>query len=68
MSPNEKFSNVLVESKEEVITTPFSEKKYSTKDVEKGTGELAYMILMENKSSTKDVDKGTGELAYTLLM
>ena len=41
--------------KEEVVTTPLSENKSSTKDVD----ELAEMPLMEKKSSTKDFDKGT---------
>ena len=48
--------------KEEVVTTPFLEKKLSTKDVEKFTDELADMPLMEKKYSTNDVDKGTDEL------
>ena len=42
---------------------PFSEKKLLTKDVDKGTDELADMPFMEKISSTKDVDKGTDELA-----
>ena len=50
--------------KEEVVTTPFSEKKSLTKDVEKGTDKLEYMLLMEKKSSTKDFDKGNDELTY----
>ena len=62
MSSNEKVSNVLGDRKEEVVTTPLSEKKFSTKDVEKSTYKLADMLLMEKKSSTKDVDKGTDEL------
>ena len=41
MSSNEKVSNVLGDRKEELVTTPFSEKKSLTKDVEKGTDELA---------------------------
>ena len=40
MSSVEKVSNVLGDRKEEVVTTPFSEKKSSTKDVDRGTGEL----------------------------
>ena len=48
--------------KYEGVTTPMSEKKSSTNDVEKGTDKLADMILMEKKSSTKDVDKCTDEL------
>ena len=61
MSSNEKVSNVLGDSKEEVATTPLSEKKSSTKDDDKGTDELAYMPLIEKKYSTKDVDKGNDE-------
>ena len=38
---------------------PFSEKKSSTKDVEKGIDELVEMLLTDKKSSTKDVEKGT---------
>ena len=62
MSSNDKVSNVLGDSKQEVVTTPFSDKKSSTKDVDEGTDELAYMPMMEKKSSTKDVDKGTDKL------
>ena len=51
--------------KEEVVTTPLSEKKSLTEDVEKCTDKLADMILMEMKSSTKDVNKGTYEFADT---
>ena len=64
MSSNEKVGNVFGDRKEEVITTPLSEKKSLTKDVEKGTDKLAYMLLMEKKYSTKYVDKGTDKLAY----
>ena len=64
MSSNEKVSNVLGDRKEEVVTTPFSEKKSSTKDVEKGTHKQEDM-LTEKKYSTKDVDKGTDELEDT---
>ena len=63
MSSNAKVSNVFVDRKEEVVTTPLSEKKYSTKDVDKVTDKLVDMLLMEKKSSKKDVDKGTDELA-----
>ena len=45
-----------------MVTTPLSEKKYLTKDVDKGTDKLADMLLTENKYSTKDVYKGTDEL------
>ena len=40
MSLVEKVSNVLGDSKEAVVTTPLSENKSLTKDVDKGTGEL----------------------------
>ena len=40
MSSVDKVSNVLNYKKESVFTTPFSEKKSSTEDVDKGTGEL----------------------------
>ena len=43
----------------EVVTTPFLEKKSSTKDVEEGTDEWADMPFTEKKYSTKGVDKGT---------
>ena len=43
------------------FTTPFLEKKSSTKDVDEGTDELADIPLLEKVSSTKDVDKGTYE-------
>ena len=46
----------------------WSEKKSLTKDVEKGTDELADTLLMEKKSLTKNVEKGTYELESTLLM
>ena len=61
----ERVSNVLGDTKEEVVTTPSYEKKYSTKDVEKGTDKLADMLLIENKYSTNDVEKGTYKLEYT---
>ena len=64
MSSNEKFTNFLGERKEEVVTTPFYEKKSLTKDVEKGTHKLADTLFTEKKYSTKDVEKGTDELAY----
>ena len=53
----------LGDREEEVVTTPFLEKKSSTKDVDEGTYELADMPLMEKKYSTKNVDKVTDELA-----
>ena len=61
MSSNDKFSNVLGDRKEEVVITPFLEKKILTKDVDKSTNELADMPLMEKKYSKKDVGKGTDE-------
>ena len=63
MSSNDKVSNVLGYRKEEVVTTPFSEKKYLTKDIEKGADKLAGILLMEKKYSTKDVDKVTDEFS-----
>ena len=62
MSSNEKVSNILDDSKEELVTTSFSEKKCSTKNVEKGTYKLAYKLFMEKRYSTKDFDKDTDEL------
>ena len=59
----EKVSNVLGDRKEEVVRTPFSEKKLSIKDVDEGTDELTHTPLLENKYSTKDVDKSNDELA-----
>ena len=41
MSSNKKVSNVLSDREEEVVITQLSKKKYLTKDVEKGTAELA---------------------------
>ena len=41
MLSNDKFSNVLGDRKEEVVTTPLSQKKSLTKYFEKGTDELA---------------------------
>ena len=60
----EKVSNVLGDRKEEVATTPLSDNKPSTKDVDKSTDELVDMKFMEKKSPTKDVEKGTDELVY----
>ena len=34
----DKVSNVLGDRKKEVVTTPLSEKKLLTKDIDKGTG------------------------------
>ena len=46
-----------------MATTPLSEKKSPTKDVDEGKEEFSDIPLTEKKSSTKDVDKGTDELA-----
>ena len=54
----DKVGNVLGDRKEEVVTTPFLEKKSSTKDVEKGTDKLSDTTLLGKKYLTKDVDKG----------
>ena len=62
MSSNEKISNVLVDGEKAVGTTLFPDKKYLTKDSEKGIEELADTLLSENQSSTKDVEKVTDEL------
>ena len=59
MPSNDKVSSVLSDRKEEVVTTPLSEKKLSTKDVEKGSGELVDIPLMKNKYSTNNFYKGT---------
>ena len=63
MQSVEKVSNVLGDSKEEVITTPLLENKSSTNDADKGSNELADTPLLEKKSSTKYVDTGNDELA-----
>ena len=52
MSLVEKVGNVFFDKKEELVTTPLLERKSSTKDVDKGTDELADMPLFEKKSST----------------
>ena len=46
-----------------MVTTPLSENKSSTKDVEKGADKFVDMLLTEKKYSTKDVEKGTDKLA-----
>ena len=43
-------------------------KKSLTKNVDKGTDELADTLFSEKKSSTKNIEKGTDVLADTLLM
>ena len=63
MSSNDKVSNILGDRKEEVVMTPLSEKKSSTKDVEKGTDAFTDTILIEKKSSTEDVEKVTDEFS-----
>ena len=60
----DKFSNVLGDRKEEVSITPLLEEKSSTKDVDKGTDELADMPLLKRKYLKKDVDIGTDEFTY----
>ena len=45
MSSVEKMSNILGDMIEEVVTTPSSENKSSTKDVDRFTGELEYMLV-----------------------
>ena len=62
MSSNDKVSNCFGDCKEEVVTTPFLEKKSLTKDSDEGTDEFADMPLMEKKYSTKYSDKSTDEL------
>ena len=49
MSSNEKFSNASGNKKCSVVTKPFSEKKSSTKDVEKGIKEFADTLFSEKK-------------------
>ena len=44
--------------------TLLSEKKTSTKKVEKSTDENADTLFYEKKPLTKDVEKGTYELAF----
>ena len=62
MSSVEKVSNCLGDRKEKVVTMPFFENKLSTKDVDKGTDELADTPFWEKISPTKDFDTGTDEL------
>ena len=56
MSSVDKFSNVLDDRKEAVVTTPLLEKKSSTNDVDKGTGELEYMKEAVVTIFGKDLD------------
>ena len=53
----DKVSNVLGDRKEEVVTTPLSEKKSLTKDVAKGTDELADMKKAVVTIRKKGLDK-----------
>ena len=53
---------VLGDRKYEVVTTPFSEKKSLTRDVEECTDKLVDTTLMEKKYFTKDVEEGTYKL------
>ena len=57
MSSVEKVSNVLNYRKETVATTPFSEKKSLTKDVDKVTDELEDMKEAVVTIRRKDLDK-----------
>ena len=57
----EKVGNVLGDRKEEVVTTPLSEKKSSTKDVDKGTDELEYMKRAVVTIHRKGLDKFEGK-------
>ena len=61
MSLVEKFSNVFGDRKEEVVTTPFLENKYSPKDVDKGTGKLEYMKEEVVTICWKDLYKFQGQ-------
>ena len=56
-----KVSNVLGARKEALVTTPLSENKSSTKDVDKGTGELEYMKEAVVTIRRKDLDKFEGQ-------
>ena len=57
----EKFSNVLDDRKEAVVTTQFLEKKSLIKDVDKGTGELEYMKDSVVTIRKKYLDKFEGQ-------
>ena len=61
MSLVEKVSNVLDDRKEAVVTTPLSEKKSLTKDVDKGTGELEDMKEAVVTTRSKYSDKFEGQ-------
>ena len=61
MSSVEKVGNVLGDRKKEVVTTPLSEKKSSTNDVDKGTGELEDMKEALVTTHRKDLDKFEGQ-------
>ena len=56
----EKFSNVLDDRKEAVVTTQFLEKKSLIKDVDKGNGELEYMKEAVVTICRKDLDNFEG--------
>ena len=67
MSSIEKVINVLDNRKEEVVTTPFPQKKSLTTDVDKGTGELEYMKESVVTIRRKDLDKFEGKYkGYTV--
>ena len=57
MSSVEKVSNVLDNRKDSVVTTPFSEKKSLTKDVDKGTSESENMKEAVATIRRNDLDK-----------
>ena len=57
----EKVSNFLDDRKEAVVTTPLSEKKSLTKDVDKGTDELEDMKEAVFPIRRKDLDKFWGQ-------
>ena len=61
MSSVEKVSNALDDRKEAAVTTPLSENKSLTKDVDKGNGELEDMKEEVFKIRRKDLDKFEGQ-------
>ena len=60
MSSVEKVSNFLDDMKEAVVTTPLSEKKSLTKDIDKVTGELEYVKEAVVTICRKYLDKFEG--------
>ena len=61
MSSVEKFSNVLGDMKQEVVTAPFLEKKSQTKDGGKVTDELEDMIKVVVTIRRKGLYKFEGQ-------